>query len=82
MVQPNGTLEADDLHGVVKGVHGNVIATDANGAESVASERIDEIERPHDENFFPPPCAVLTHLLWIRVRNGVGHGVSTLGRQG
>jgi hypothetical protein len=25
---------------------------------------------------------VLAHLLWIRGRNGVGHGVSTLGRQG
>jgi hypothetical protein len=25
---------------------------------------------------------VLTHLLWFRGRNGVGHGVYTLGRQG
>jgi hypothetical protein len=25
---------------------------------------------------------VLAHLLWLRGRNGVGHGVSTLGRQG
>jgi hypothetical protein len=24
---------------------------------------------------------VLAHLLWIRGRNGVGHGASTLGRQ-
>ena len=82
MVQPNGTLEADDLHGVVERVQRNIVATDANGPEAVAGERIDEIEGAHDEDLFPPPGAVLAHLLWFRGRNGVGHGVSTLGRQG
>lgn len=81
MVQPNGALEADDLHGVVERVQRDIIATDANRPESVAGERIDEIEGTHDEDLFPPPGAVLTHLLWFRGRNGVGHGASTLGRQ-
>lgn len=60
----------------------NVIATDANRAESVAGERIDEIERPHDEDFLPPPCAVLADLVWHRGRGVIRHDVSTLGRQG
>jgi len=81
VVQPDATLETDDLHGVVERVQRNIIATDANGPEAVAGERIDEIEGAHDEDFFPPPGAVLAHLLWIRGRNGVGHGASTLGRQ-
>ena len=81
MVQPDGTLEADDLHGVVERVQRDVVATNANGPKAVAGERIDEIEGAHDEDLFPPPGAVLAHLLWIRGRNGVGHGASTLGRQ-
>ena len=82
MVQPDATLEADDLHGVVEGVQRNVVATDANGPKAVTGEGIDEIERPHDEDFFPPPRAVLTDLVWHRDRGVIGHGVSTLGRQG
>ena len=82
MVQPDGTLEADDLHGVVERVQRDVVATNADRPEAVAGERIDEIERTHDEDLFPPPGAVLAHLLWLRGRNGVGHGVYTLGRQG
>ena len=80
MVQTNCALEADDLHGVVERVQRDVVATDADGPEAVAGERIDEIEGTHDEDLFPPPGAVLAHLLWFRGRNGVGHGVSTLGR--
>ena len=82
MVQPDGTLEADDLHGVVERVQRNIIATDANGPEAVAGERIDEIEGAHDEDFFPPPRAVLTDLVWHRGRGVIRHDVSTLGRQG
>ena len=59
-----------------------VVATNANGPEPVAGERIDEIERPHDEDLFPPPCAVLANLVWHRDRGVIGHGVYTLGRQG
>ena len=81
MVQTNGTLEADDLHGVVERVQRDIIATDTDGSEAVSGERINVIERPHDEDFFPPPGAVLAHFLWFRGRNGVGHGASTLGRQ-
>ena len=80
MVQPDATLEADDLHGVIERVQRDVIATNANGPEPVTGERIDEIERPHDEDFFPPPCAVLTDLVWHRGRSGIRHDVSTLGR--
>ena len=80
VVQPNGTFESDDLHCVVEGMHWDVVATHANRPESVAGERIDEIERPHDEDFFPPPCAVLTNLVWHRGRGVIGHGVYTLGR--
>ena len=82
MVQPDTTLEADDLHGVVERVQRYIIATDADGPEAVAGERIDEIEGTHDEDLFPPPGAVLAHLLWFRGRDGVGHGASTLGRSG
>ena len=82
MVQPDGTLEADDLHGVVERVQRDIIAANANGPEPVTGERIDEIEGTHDEDLFPPPGAVLAHLLWLRGRNGIGHGVYTLGRQG
>ena len=80
MVEPDAALEADDLHGVVERVQRDIIATDANRPEAVAGERIDEIEGTHDEDLFPPPGAVLAHLLWFRGRNGVGHGVYTLGR--
>ena len=82
MVQPDATLETDDLHGVVERVQRNIIATDANGPEAVAGERIDEIERPHDEDFFPPPRAVLTDLVWHRAWSVISHDVYTLGRQG
>ena len=80
MVEPNGALETNDPHRISKGMQWNVVATDADGPEAVAGERIDEIEGTHDEDLFPPPGAVLAHLLWFRGRNGVGHGVSTLGR--
>ena len=60
----------------------DIVATDANGPKAVAGERIDEIERPHDEDFFPPPRAVLTDLVWHWDRGVIGHGVYTLGRQG
>ena len=82
MVQPDGSLEADDLQGVVERVQRDVVATNANGSKAVAGERIDEIERPHDEDFFPPPRAVLTDLVWHWDRGVIGHGVYTLGRQG
>lgn len=82
VIQPDCALEADDLHGVVERVQRNVVATDANGPEAVTGERIDEIERPHDEDLFPPPCAVLTNFVWHRGRSGIRHGVSTLGRAG
>lgn len=64
VVQPNCALEADDLHGIVERVQRDVIAFNANGPEAVAGERIDEIERPHDEDLFPPPRAVLADLVW------------------
>ena len=80
MVEPDAALEADDLHGVVERVQRDIIATDANRPESVAGERIDEIEGTHDEDLFPPPCAVLAHLIWLRGRSGIRHDVSTLGR--
>lgn len=80
VIEPDATLEADDLHGVVEGVQRNVVATDANRPKAVAGKRIDEIERPHDEDFFPPPCAVLTDLVWHRGRGVIRHDVSTLGR--
>ena len=79
VVQTDGAFEPDDFHGISKGMHWNVIALHANGPESVAGERIDEIKRPHDEDLFPPPRAVLAHLVWRRGRDGVGHGASTLG---
>ena len=82
MVQPNGTLEADDLHGVVERVQRDIVATDANGPKAVAGERVDEIEDTHDEDLFPPPRAVLTHLLWHRGGGVISHDVSTLGRSG
>ena len=82
MVETNGALEADDLHGIVERVQRDIIATDTNRAESVTCERVDEIEGAHDEDLFPPPGAVLAHLLWFRGRDGVGHGASTLGRSG
>lgn len=81
MVQPDATLETNDPHGISKGVQWNVVAADVDGPKAVTGEGIDEIEGAHDEDFFPPPGAVLAHLLWIRDRNGVGHGASTLGRQ-
>ena len=80
MVEPDAALKADDLHGVVERVQRDVVATDADGPEAVAGERIDEIEHAHDEDLFPPPCAVLAHLLWLRGRSGIRHDVSTLGR--
>ena len=82
VVQPDGTLEADDLHGVVERVQRDVVATDANRPKAVTGEGIDEIERPHDEDLFPPPRAVLADLVWRRGRSGIGHNVSTLGRAG
>jgi len=74
VIQPNGTLEADNPHGISKGIQWNVVATDANRTEAVAGEGIDEIERPHDEDLFPPPGAVLTDLVWRRGGSGIGHG--------
>ena len=82
MVEPDGALETNDPHRISKGMQWNVVATDANGPESVAGKRIDEIERPHDEDLFPPPRAVLTNLFRHRGRGVIGHDVSTLGRQG
>lgn len=82
MVQPDGALETDDLHGVVERVQRDVVAADVDGPEAVAGERIDEIEGAHDEDFFPPPRAVLTDLIWHRDRGVISHDVSTLGRQG
>jgi len=82
VVKPDGALETNDPQGISKGMQRYVVATDANGPEPVAGERIDEIERPHDEDFFPPPCAVLTNFVWHRGRSGIRHGVSTLGRAG
>ena len=82
VIQTDGTFEADYLHGVVERVQRDVVTTNANGPEAVAGERIDEIERPHDEDLFPPPRAVLAHLLWLRGRSGIGHNVSTLGPTG
>ena len=82
MVEPDGALETYDPHGISKGMQRNVIATDSYRAESVAGERIDEIKRPHDEDLFPPPCAVLTDLVWHRGRGVIGHDVSTVGRAG
>lgn len=82
VIQPDGALETNDLHGVIERVQRDVIATYPNRPESVAGERIDEIERPHDEDFFPPPRAVLTDLVWHRGGGVIGHDVSTLGRAG
>jgi len=82
VVEPDGALETNDPQGISKGMQRYVVATDANGPEPVAGERIDEIERPHDEDFFPPPRAVLANLVWHRDRGVIGHGVYTLGRQG
>ena len=82
VVQTNGALEVDDLHGVVERVQRDIVALNADRPEAVAGERIDEIERPHDEDFFPPPRAVLTDLVWHRGGGVIGHGVYTLGRQG
>lgn len=82
VVQPDGALETNDPHGISKGVQWHIIATDANGPKAVAGEGIDEIERPHDEDFFPPPRAVLTDLVWHRGRGVIRHDVSTLGRHG
>ncbi len=82
MVKPDGALETNDPQGISKGMQRYVVATNANGPEPVAGERLDEIERPHDEDFFPPPRAVLTDLVWHRGRGVIGHGVYTLGRQG
>lgn len=82
MIEPDATLEADDLHGVVERVQRDVVSTNPNGPKAVTGERIDEIERPHDEDFFPPPCAVLTDLVWHRGGGVIRHDVSTLGRTG
>ena len=80
MVQPDGTFKSDDPHCISKGMQWNIVATDANRPKAVTGEGIDEIEHPHDEDFFPPPRAVLAHLLWLRDRGVIGHDVSTLGR--
>jgi len=82
VVQPDAALETDDLHGVVERVQRDVVTLNADGPEAVTGQRIDEIERAHDEDLFPPPGAVLAHLIWFRDRNGVCHGVYTLGRSG
>ena len=82
MVEPDGALETNDPQGISKGMQRYVVSTNANRPEPVAGERIDEIERPHDEDFFPPPRAVLTNLVWHRDRGVISHDVYTLGRQG
>ena len=82
MVEPDSALESNDSQGISKGMQRNVIATDANRPKAVAGKRIDEIERPHDEDLFPPPRAVLTNLVWHRGRGVIRHDVYTLGRQG
>lgn len=82
MVQTNEALEADDLHGVVERVQRDVVALNADRPEAVAGQRIDEIEGTHDEDLFPPPGAVLAHLLWLRGWSVISHDVYTLGRQG
>lgn len=82
MIQPNATFKSDDLEGIVERVQRNVIATDANGPETVACKRVNEIKGTHDEDLFPPPGAVLTHLCWRRGGGVICHDASTLGRQG
>lgn len=82
VIEPDSTFEADDLHGIIERIQRDIITTDANRPEAVAGERIDEIKRPHDEDFFPPPRAVLTDLVWHRGGGVIGHDVSTVGRAG
>ncbi len=79
MIQPNCSLKPNDFQSVVKRIEGNVVASYSYGTKAVAGQRIEKIERPHDEDLFPPPCAVLAYLVWHRGRSGVGHGVYTLG---